>query len=149
MGEHWQLEWKQHRKSRYTAAGSQSCHECLLLIMTSIITVNTVTLSASVSALLRGGGEGAACDIIALSLPLKLTSLRCSTCDVIRGSVKEELGERERPTDIRWMLGNAVCYSRDRNPHSGEESMSQRLRTASTHTHTHVRGHAVLKQATH
>lgn len=38
----------------------------------------------------------AACDIIAISLPLRLTSLRCSTGDVIEGSVKEELGERER-----------------------------------------------------
>lgn len=55
-----------------------------------------------------------------------------------RGSVKEELGERERPTDIRWMLGNAVCYSRNTDPHSREVSVSQRLRGTSTHTRTYA-----------
>lgn len=52
-----------------------------------------------------------------------------------RGSVKEELGERERPTDIRWMLGNAVCYSRNTDPHSREVSVSQRLRGTNTRTY--------------
>ncbi len=68
-----------------------------------------------------------------------------------RGSVKEEPGLRERPTDIRWMLGNAVCVQQEHTAGSESEApWNRRAHTHThTHTHTHVRRHAVLKHPTH
>lgn len=58
------------------------------------------------------------CALSSLSFPeVDLPALQLWWCH--RGSVKEELSERERPTDMRWMLGNAVCYGRNTEPHSG------------------------------
>lgn len=77
--------------------------------------------------------------MISSSLSLLTSLAGCSTGDVIGGSVKEELGEsRERPTDIRWMLGNAVCYTAGTQTHSGEVSVTQRLLGTATHTHMYA-----------
>lgn len=56
----------------------------------------------------------------------------CSTGDVIR-AVWKRSWVREQPTDIRWMLGNAVCYSRHA---AGGKWTWVRGSVEQTHTHT-------------
>lgn len=55
--------------------------------------------------------------------------------------MKEELGESEwsgRPTDIRWMLGNAVCYSKNTDTHTHTQQGSERESQAPRNRHTHT-----------
>lgn len=74
-------------------------------------------------------------DIIPISPSSEVDLSGCGAGDVI-GPVWKRSWVRERPTDIRWMLGNAVCYSGNTDTHSGEVSVSQRLRERGRHTHT-------------
>lgn len=117
------------------STGTGSLHQQLLLIV-SIITVNAITLSASIPALLQCNREGAACDIITISLPPRLTSLCCSTGDVIRGSVKEELGERESGLQISDGCWETQCVTAGTQTHTAGKWAWVRGSVKQTHTHT-------------